>query len=68
MPEPGRYGIVYADPPWRYGMKRGSGAAGNHYPAMSIEEICALPVAELADRDSALFLWAAFPQINEAFR
>ena len=66
MPEPGKYGIVYADPPWRCDMKRG--ATGNHYPAMSIEEICALPVAELADRDSALFLWASFPQINEAFR
>ena len=35
---------------------------------MSIEEICALPVADLAAKDSALFLWATFPQLNEAFR
>ena len=35
---------------------------------MSIEEICALPVADIAAKDSALFLWATFPQLNEAFR
>ncbi len=52
-----KYGIIYADPPWRYDMKRGHGAAENHYPTMSIEEICALPVADLAAKDSALFLW-----------
>ena len=63
-----KYGIVYADPPWRYDMKRGNGVAEKHYPTMSIEEICALPVAELAAKDSALFLWATFPQLNEAFR
>lgn len=68
MPEAGKYGIVYADPPWRYDMKRGNGVAENHYPTMSIEEICALPVTDLAARDSALFLWATFPQLNEAFR
>lgn len=58
MPEAGKYGIVYADPPWRYDMKRGNGVAEKHYPTMSMEEICALPVADLAARDSALFLWA----------
>ena len=68
MAEVGKYGIVYADPPWRYDRKRGNGVAENHYPTMSIEEICALPVADLAAKDSALFLWATFPQLNEAFR
>ena len=64
MPEAGKYGIVYADPPWRYDMKRGNGVAENHYPTMSIEEICALPVADIAAKDSALFLWATFPQLT----
>ena len=66
MAEAGKYGIVYADPPWRYDMKRGNGVAEKHYPTMSMEEICALPVADLAAKDSALFLWATFPQLNEA--
>ena len=35
---------------------------------MSIDELCALPVAELAAKDSALFLWATFPQLPEALR
>lgn len=68
MPETKQYGIIYADPPWRYDRKHGSGVAENHYPTMSIEEICALPVSEIAAKDSALFLWATFPQLNEAFR
>ena len=68
MPETKQYGMIYADPPWHYDRKHGSGVAENHYPTMSIEEICALPVSELAAKDSALFLWATFPQLNEAFR
>ena len=43
-----QYSIIYADPPWRYSAKKVQGAAENHYPTMSIEELCALPVADLA--------------------
>lgn len=32
MPENKKYGVIYADPPWRYQMSRGSGVAENHYP------------------------------------
>ena len=60
--------MIYADPPWRYSAKRVQGAAEHHYPTMSINELCALPVAELAAPDSALFLWATFPQLPEALR
>ena len=58
--------MIYADPPWRYGTWKGQGVAERHYPTMSIEEIKALPVAELADRDCILFLWATFPMLPEA--
>ena len=63
-----KYPIIYADPPWRYSAKKVQGAAENHYPTMSIDELCALPVAELAAKDSALFMWATFPQLPEALR
>ncbi|MBU5432872.1 DNA methyltransferase [Intestinimonas sp. MSJ-38] len=63
-----KYPIIYADPPWRYSAKKVQGAAENHYPTMSIEELCALPVAGLAAKDSALFMWATFPQLPEALR
>lgn len=64
----GKYNIIYADPPWRYQRNKVQGAAENHYPTMSIEELCALPVADLAAPDSALFLWATFPQLPAALR
>jgi len=63
-----KYSIILADPAWRYKNKGGKGAAENHYPTMSIEEICALPVGEIAASDSALFLWATFPMLPEALR
>ena len=50
------------------GQKGVQGAAENHYPTMGIDELCALPVADLAAPDSALFLWATFPQLPEALR
>ena len=62
------YQIIYADPPWRYEQKRLQGAAEHHYPTMSIEEICNLPVSEIAAKDSLLFLWATFPQLPAALR
>ena len=60
--------MIYADPPWRYTQKGLQGAAEKHYPTMGIDEICALPVADLAAPNSALFLWATFPQLPEALR
>ena len=35
---------------------------------MSIDELCALPVGQLAAPDSVLFMWATFPQLPEALR
>ena len=54
-----KYDIIYADPPWQYRTysKKGKGrSAESHYPTMSIEEIKALPVGELAAKDCALFV------------
>ena len=51
----GKYAVIYADPPWRYSQKNLQGAAEKHYPTMSINDLCALPVGELATPDCALF-------------
>jgi N6-adenosine-specific RNA methylase IME4 len=63
-----RYPIIYADPPWRY-ENPPIGDTGrsieNHYPTMALEEICALPVAELAAADALLYLWATAPKLAE---
>ena len=63
-----KYSIIYADPPWRYNQKGVSGAAEKHYPTMNIEELCALPVAEISASDSVLFLWTTFPQLPSALQ
>ena len=42
-----KFSIIYADPPWRYEQKNRQGSAELHYPTMSIEEICSLPVVLL---------------------
>jgi N6-adenosine-specific RNA methylase IME4 len=53
-----RFGTIYADPPWKYDNQRTRASTGYHYPTMSLEEIAALPVGELAAEKSHLHLWA----------
>ena len=60
-----KYDVILADPPWRYGKTVGQGIAEDHYPTMSIEEICSLPVKELAADNCALFLWTTPPTLFE---
>lgn len=65
-----RYGVIYADPPWRFEpMSRDTGldrSADNHYPCAGTEEIRGLAVDELAADDAALFLWATVPMLPDA--
>lgn len=51
------WGVILADPPWRFSDTNTRAAAENHYPTMSGEEIALLPVDELAGRDAALAIW-----------
>lgn len=68
-PPSGKYRVIYADPPWSYGNKLvdGYGAAEDHYPTMTIEELCALPVKDLAEDNAVLFLWVTSPLLEECF-
>jgi len=66
-----KYSVILADPPWEYRVwsKKGAGrSAENHYPTMNLADISALPVADLADTDCALFLWVTFPLLPDAFK
>jgi N6-adenosine-specific RNA methylase IME4 len=67
----GSYRVIYADPPWRFQpwSHRGEGkGASQHYTCCSLDEICTLPVADLATPDAALFLWVVQPMLPEALR
>ena len=61
-----RYGVIVADPPWRYGNRGVNGAAEKHYPTMSAAELQALDVGSLALDDCVLLLWATWPLLDEA--
>ena len=61
-----KYDIIYADPPWQYNNKITRGAAESHYPTMSLDELKALPVKDLASDNCVLFLWATYPCIEYA--
>ena len=64
-----RYKVIYADPPWRYQDRTPpQGGAESHYLTMKIEDICQLPIADISENDSVLFLWATYPLIPEALR
>lgn len=61
----GEFACIAADPPWPFETRspkgRGRGPEA-HYATMTIKDICALPVKELAAKDAWLFLWVAGPQ------
>lgn len=66
-----KYQIIYADPPWNYKVwsKKGDGkSARNHYETMNIEEICNLPIKNIADKNCVLFLWVTFPCLLDGIK
>jgi len=65
-----KYRVLYADPPWEYNdaLLETYGPASLHYPAMTISELCLLPVNTIADDNSVLFLWATSPMLPEALQ
>ena len=64
------YRVIYADPPWLYDkgkeLSDSYGDVSKHYPPMELQDICDLPVSELCDKNSVLFLWATAPKLPEA--
>jgi N6-adenosine-specific RNA methylase IME4 len=60
------YGLILADPPWRYDWTRStSRAIERHYPTMSLAEILQLPVSKIAAEDAVLALWVTAPKLPE---
>ncbi len=54
------YRVIYADPPWTYETysDKGKGRSPEqHYECMALDDIKAMPVAEIAAKDCVLFMW-----------
>jgi N6-adenosine-specific RNA methylase IME4 len=71
---PGGFKAIMADPPWAfkgYAPPRPQNFASDrgvtkHYQTMTREEICAMPMLDIAARDCHLFLWSTGPHLPQA--
>ncbi len=65
----GRYRVLYVDPPWKYSNTQPDYQTeqADHYSLMSIRDLCALPVRDLAEDNAVLFMWTTSPILPEAF-
>ena len=70
-----KYQIIYADPPWKYNDKRVSITSdrpqrygGISYKVMDINELCKLPIKQIADDNCTLFMWVTMPLLQDCFK
>lgn len=66
----GKYTLIYADPPWSYRDKANDGerGAGHKYQTMTVQDICRLPVWDLAAESCLLAMWWVPTQPMEALK
>lgn len=69
MSKQAAFDVILADPPWTFRTWTSDSArhVSKKYNLMSTEDIAALPVRDIAAENCALFLWATWPNIEEAF-
>ncbi len=67
-----RFATILADPPWRFQNKTGKVAPEHRrlsrYGTLSLEEICALPVGEIAAPLAHLYLWCPNALLPDGLR
>lgn len=63
-----KYRIIYADPPWQYNnaMPEYVTTPDDYYLLMTTEDICNMPVKNIAEKNAVLFLWTTSPHLPEA--
>lgn len=67
-----QFGTILADPPWRFLNRTGKIAPEhkrlNRYGTMNTDEICALPVADIAANPAHLYLWVPNALLPDGLR
>jgi N6-adenosine-specific RNA methylase IME4 len=64
------YEVIVCDPPWRFrtwSETNQAKSASRHYQLMRTEDIAALPVRDLAQKDCLLLLWSTGAMQPQAF-
>ena len=64
-----KFRVIYADPPWSYGNTQPDYQTEqrDHYPVMTLKDICDMPVKSIAMDDAVLFMWVTSPILEESF-
>lgn len=67
-----KFRTILADPPWRFENRTGKMAPEHkrlsRYGTMTLEDICALPVAEIFEEPAHLYLWVPNALLPEGLR
>jgi len=61
---PGKYNIIYADPPWQY-FEGGYKNQSQHYNTLEFSDIKNLKIQEIAADNCILFLWITDPILDK---
>lgn len=64
-----KYKLILTDPPWHFKLrseKNITKSPQGQYACMSLEEIAKIPVADWAEKDCMLFMWATNPMLPQA--
>jgi N6-adenosine-specific RNA methylase IME4 len=61
-----KYKTILADPPWDLN-QMGKRGASYHYNLMSLEQIKAMPIADLAEDDAHLWLWIPTNELEKGY-
>ncbi len=62
-----KYKILYVDPPYLYKnfTEKKQGSPKKHYSGLTVNELCNLPVQNIADKNCVLFLWCPGTKIMD---
>ncbi|MGJ5222415.1 MT-A70 family methyltransferase, partial [Bradyrhizobium oligotrophicum] len=67
-----KFATILADPPWRFQNSTGKVAPEhkrlNRYGTMTLDEICALPVADVCAGTAHLYLWVPNALLPDGLR
>jgi N6-adenosine-specific RNA methylase IME4 len=63
-----KFQCIYADPPWGYSNQQTRASTDNHYGTMTVEQIAAEPVVDVAADSAHLHLWTTNAFLFDAQR
>lgn len=67
-----KFGTILADPPWQFQNKTGKVAPEhrrlNRYSTMILDDICSMPVSDLAEDTAHLYLWVPNALLPDGLR